>query len=207
MPRRDVDQDESAAMGAQAGLGTLEPPTTNGAAPVSEGAAAAASTGEPTKRKRTPRPHSDDPNELFGVTIRVPQALKDQLDKTAKEQDIGTPQLVIRMLADAYTYTLPEAAKKTRRTQRYATEEEKKQAQRAAQAAQRNRVKALLAAVESGQINVDIDALVAEMAAKQAAAAAEAASASANAGAEGAGENATTPEPTTTPEPALAGAS
>jgi hypothetical protein len=118
---------------------------------------------------------------LFGITVRVPQELKNKLDESAKAQDTSTPQFILRGLAGWYEYKLPEAAKKTRRVQKYATEAEKKQAQRDSQAASRLRVRALLAAVEDGKIDVDIDALVADLKAKQEAAAAEdAATAAAN---------------------------
>jgi hypothetical protein len=110
---------------------------------------------------------------LFGITVRVPQELKNKLDESAKAQDTSTPQFILRGLAGWYEYKLPEAAKKTRRVQKYATEAEKKQAQRDSQAASRLRVRALLAAVEDGKIDVDIDALVADLKAKQEAAAAE----------------------------------
>ncbi len=111
------------------------------------------------------------PDDLVGVMIRVPFALRQMVEQTADEQTpkVSVPQIVVRMIADAYGYKLPEAARKSRA--KYANEEDKKAAIKAARDKQRNTVKAVLLAVEQGKIQgIDLDALVAELQAKEAAA-------------------------------------
>lgn len=125
------------------------------------------------------------PDEMVSLNVRVPNGLRTKLESTATGQEISIPQLVTRMLADAYDYTLPEIAKKSRK--KYASDEERKAALKKSQERSRTQTKALLAAVEEGKLgDINLEALVAEYLAKQEAekAAKEAASApEANSGA------------------------
>lgn len=175
MARRDDNE-----MGAQAGLGS----SPNGAATLDAPKA--------PRKKRGPRVYG--PNDLVGVMIRVPEGLRKQIEGTANEQSVSVPQIVVRMIADAYEYTLPSAAKRTRA--KYASDAERKAATKAAADKKRATIQALLKAVEDGKIDVDVDALVAEMQANAKAEADAKAAASASAS-EGSGAM---------PEPAMAGA-
>lgn len=159
MARRDGD---TALMDAPTGdAETPEAPGTNGAASGSGGASSKAGKAKEEK--------TYGPNDLVGVMIRVPFALRQQIEKTADEQTpkVSVPQIVTRMIADAYQYTLPEAARKSRA--KYDSEEEKKAAQKATRDKQRLTVQAVLRAVEQGKISVDLEALIAELQAKEAA--------------------------------------
>lgn len=155
-----IDDNESSGQ-----LGLMEPPTgntdTNGA---SEHDAAT-----------TEKEVASDPKSLVGIMIRVPQELRSMIEVDVKLQDTSMPQLVAKMLADAYGYTLPIPARKARK--KYATDEEKKQAQRDSQKNSRDTARAVLRAVERGDIQVDLPTLIArlkeEEAAKEAAKAAE----------------------------------
>lgn len=186
--RDDADTEAQAGLAAGGATGVLERP---------EGAASTNGTSDageaPSTAKRTRTPKEYGPNDIVGVMIRVPNPLRLMIEKTATEQSVSVPQIISRMIADAYGYALPEAAKKTRA--KYASDEDRKKAQKETSDKKRAQVRALLAAVESGQIQVDVDALVAEMQAKQEAEAkAKAAADATNTSAEG------------SPEPAMAGA-
>jgi len=107
--------------------------------------------------------------DMISLNVRVPNGLRKQLASTAVEQSTTVPQLVAQMLAGAYGYELPKSTRAPR-TKKYANKEERIQAQKAAQQKNRQITRAILAAVEEGKIDVDIEALLAEMASKQAAA-------------------------------------
>lgn len=167
-------RDEDAATAAQAGLdegngavGLLERPE----APETNGSGAAMATAEQPKRTRAKKADIDpnDPNALIGVMVRVPQGLKKAIDATAEEQSVSTPQIVVRMLAEAYSYTLPAIPTRAR-TKKFATEDERKAAAKEKRDADRLRVKAILSAVDNGLLgDIDVNALVEKLKAEQAA--------------------------------------
>jgi hypothetical protein len=106
-----------------------------------------------------------DPKALVGIMVRVPQELHAQIYADAKTQDTSGPQLVQKMLADAYGYELPTPVRKARK--KYETEEEKRQAQRDSQKASRDTARAVLRAVERGDIQVDLPTLLARLKAEE----------------------------------------
>lgn len=123
-------------------------------------------------RKAKRNPDELGPEEIISINVRMPNALRMQVAGTAVEQSTSVPQLITSMIADAYGFTLPETAKpKTRK--KYASKEERMQAQKAAQQAQRVKTRAILDAIEEGKLNVDMDALLAAYNEKQAREAAE----------------------------------
>lgn len=114
-------------------------------------------------------PDEMGPDEIIGINVRMPNALRMKLGETAKEQNTSIPQLVATMLASAYEFELPKPSRPPR-TKKYNTPEERKQAQKDQQQHQRDITRALLKAVEDGKIQgVDVEALVAEFKAQQAA--------------------------------------
>jgi hypothetical protein len=139
--------------GAQGAVGAAADPN-------SEQAAAA------KKAKRNP--DELGPDEIVGINVRLPNALRMKLGDTAKEQNTSIPQLIAQMLATAYEFELPKPSRPPR-TKKYNSPEERKAAQKEAQQKQRDITRALLAAVEAGKIQgVDVEALVAEFKAEQA---------------------------------------
>lgn len=156
MARRDAEEEIEAQR--QAGL-------SNGTAVLAE-----ATSEKPKRKKREVDPN--DPNALVSVMVRLPQGLKTQVDATATNQDVSTPQTIARMIAEAYEYTLPVMATRAR-VQKYASVEERKQAQKDKRDADRMRVKAILSAVDNGLLgDIDVNALVERMKQEQAAKAA-----------------------------------
>jgi hypothetical protein len=119
-----------------------------------------AAAAEAVKRvRRDPDQMGDE--EIVGINIRMPNALRKQMAATAEEENTSVPQLILSMLAQAYSFTLPEA--KPKRVKKYASKEERLQAQKDAQQHKRLVTRAILEAIEAGKINVDIDALVADL--------------------------------------------
>lgn len=128
----------------------------------------ATDTGTGKRAKREPVDFTKlGPNEMVSLNVRVPNGLRSKLEEDSTKQEISIPQYVTRMLADAYEYTLPEVAKKSRK--KYTTDEERKAAQKASQEKSRTTTKALLDAAQSGKLGIDIEALVRDYVAKQAA--------------------------------------
>lgn len=116
--------------------------------------------------KREPRDFANiGPDEMVSLNVRVPNGLRGKLEETATGQNLSIPQLITKMVSEAYEYTLPQTA--TKKRQKYASEEERKKAQKDAQAHNRMVTKALLDAVNEGKLGIDVEALVAEYLAKQ----------------------------------------
>lgn len=111
------------------------------------------------------------PEEIISLNVRIPNALRAMVAKTAEEQQTSVPQLVATMLASAYSFELPKPARPAR-IKKYSSPEERKQAQKDQQAKQRLITKAVLRAVEQGTLNLDVDALIAEIKAEETAKAA-----------------------------------
>lgn len=181
MPRRDGDEGGVAVLnrpvgdenGPSADMGA----STNG----TEGATGEAPSGEtaapePVKRTRVKRDVDQmGPEEVISLNVRVPNALRLKIAETAKEKNTSVPQLVSEMLATAYEFELPKP-KRAARVKKYDSPEERKAAQKKAQAHQRMVTKAILRAVEQGTIpGLDVDALVAQIQAEETAKAASAA--------------------------------
>lgn len=134
-----------------------------------EGATEGATGDAPARRTRAKRnPEDMGPEEIISLNVRVPNALRAQLAGTATEQNTSVPQLVAKMLADAYGFELPKP-QRAARVKKYASAEERKQAQKDAQAKQRLITKAVLKAVEDGTIDVDVEALIARIKEEEAA--------------------------------------
>lgn len=163
---------------------TAEPPqdaptgdATNGVAPDTTnvqngtdgeaGAAAEAAVTEAAKKVKR-NPDEMGPDEVIGINVRIPNALRKLLADTAVKQSTSVPQLVATMLAQAYEFTLPKPARAPR-IKKYENKEQRLAAQKAAQQKQRMQTKALLRLVEQGKIDVNLDELVAQMEAEQAA--------------------------------------
>lgn len=125
---------------------------------------------------RAAKRNSDDlpDDEVISLNVRVPNGLRKAIAITAQDRQTSVPQLIAEMLSDAYSYALPKPTRAPR-TKKYANKEERLAAQKAQQAKNRAITKAILAAVEEGKIDMDIEALLAEMQAKQGATAAAAA--------------------------------
>lgn len=144
--------------------------TGEGAGVAPDGATAGSGRAKRTKRD----PSAMGPEEIISLNVRIPNALRSLVAKTAEEQQTSVPQLVANMLASAYAFELPKPAR-TARVKKYANPEERKQAAKDAQAKQRAITRAVLKAVEEGKVNLDIDALVAQLKADEEAKAAAAA--------------------------------
>lgn len=98
------------------------------------------------------------PKTTAMIGVNVPLDMKAILDKTA--EDAGkTPAAWLRdLLAQTINYTLPVKVGKTRSTNKYAgmSEADKAAAQKAENTQKRQTASALLAALEAGDLNVDL---------------------------------------------------
>lgn len=126
---------------------------TNGAATSAEGATDTSATAK-VKPKRT----------LVLVSISVPQAMKDILDKLAEESKTTTANLARTKLAEVLDFTLPPM--KRERGKKYATEAERKEATAAKQRDRNAKASALLAALEAGELEADLSEILAKFAPK-----------------------------------------
>lgn len=128
----------------------------------------AQATTQTSGTKRAPKRSADErgDSEMISLNVRVPNALRKQIAETAVTQNTSVPQLIAQMLADAYTFELPKSTRAPR-TKKYASKEDRIAAQKAQQQKNRQITRAILQAVEDGKLDVDIDALLAEMQAKQ----------------------------------------
>lgn len=179
----DVDSLNGTGTGTDAYTGT----TNDGGE--SEGESEVAATKAP-KRNLDDAP--DD--EVVGITMRVPNAFRKLLAKTAVDQKTSVPQMLAQMAAEAFNYTLPEP-ERAPRLKKYDSPEERKKAQVKDQQRQRLIARKALEAVEKGNLQVDMVALMAEVDAELAA---NAAKAEARAAEDADNAPATTPEDATT---------
>lgn len=172
MPRRDENTgtavlDRPVGEEPQANQNGTEAGATAAENQASQQEAAATATRAPKRN-----PDELGPDEIVGINVRMPNALRLKIAETAKAQNTSVPQLLASMVAEAYSFELPKPSRPAR-IKKYDTPEQRKEAQKAAQAKQRTTTRALLAAIEDGKLgDIDVEALVAEYAAKQAAAAA-----------------------------------
>lgn len=118
------------------------------------------------RARRDPDALGDE--EIVGINLRMPNALRKQMASTAEEQNTSVPQLILSMLANAYNFTLPTPTRAPR-VKKYANKEERIQAQKETQQHKRLVTRAILDAIEAGKIDLDIDALVADLKAQSAA--------------------------------------
>lgn len=104
------------------------------------------------------------PKTTITVATNVPVEMKSIIDKVA--EDAGkTPAVWLReLLAKTVNYELPPEAKRTRATNKYAgmTEAQKKEAQQKEQAEKRHKASALMAALEAGDLDIDLAAILAK---------------------------------------------
>lgn len=121
-------------------------------------------------------------DEVVGITVRVPNALRKKIGTMAVEQKTSSPQLLAAMIAEAFDFTLPKP-ERAPRLKKYDTPEDRKNAQKRDQQRSRLVARKVLESVEKGVINVDMTALLAEVDSELAANAAKAAAASEGAGA------------------------
>lgn len=147
---------------------TLGEQSDNGAYAASESGTESGGAGQSTGRRTKRNPDDLADGDMISLNVRVPNGLRKLLAGTAVEQETSVTQLVAQMLAGAYSYELPKTTRAPR-TKKYANKEERIAAQKAAQQKNRQITRAILAAVEEGKLDVDIEALLADMAAKQAA--------------------------------------
>lgn len=132
--------------------------TDDGMHPASDEASGTSGGTRKAKRNSDELPDSD----IISLNVRVPNGLRKQIAVTAVEQQTSVPQLVANMLANAYSYELPTPARAPR-IKKYGSKEERLAAQKATQQRKRDVTKAILAAIESGKLDLDVDALMAEM--------------------------------------------
>jgi hypothetical protein len=144
----------------------------NGTGEAGEGEATASASKAP-KRNLDEAP--DD--EVVGITVRVPNALRKKIGAMAVEQKTSSPQLLAAMIAEAFDFTLPKP-ERAPRLKKYDTPEDRKNAQKRDQQRSRLVARKVLESVEKGVINVDMTALLAEVDSELAANAAKAAAAS-----------------------------
>jgi hypothetical protein len=156
----------------EAGAGETGTDGTQGS--TESGAEAAATASKAPKRNLDNAP--DD--EIVGITVRVPNALRKKIGATALEQKTSSPQLLATMIAEAFDYKLP-TPERAPRLKRYDSPEDRKNAQKRDQQRSRLVARKVLESVEKGVINVDMTALLAEVDAELAANAAKAAEAAA----------------------------
>jgi hypothetical protein len=147
----------------------------NGTGEAGEGEATASASKAP-KRNLDEAP--DD--EVVGITVRVPNALRKKIGAMAVEQKTSSPQLLAAMIAEAFDFTLPKP-ERAPRLKKYDTPEDRKNAQKRDQQRSRLVARKVLESVEKGVINVDMTALLAEVDSELAANAAKAAAAGAGA--------------------------
>jgi hypothetical protein len=119
-------------------------------------------------------------DEVVGITVRVPNALRKKIGAMAVEQKTSSPQLLAAMIAEAFDFTLPKP-ERAPRLKKYDTPEDRKNAQKRDQQRSRLVARKVLESVEKGVINVDMTALLAEVDSELAANAAKAAAAGAGA--------------------------
>jgi hypothetical protein len=119
-------------------------------------------------------------DEVVGITVRVPNALRKKIGTMAVEQKTSSPQLLAAMIAEAFDFTLPKP-ERAPRLKKYDTPEDRKNAQKRDQQRSRLVARKVLESVEKGVINVDMTALLAEVDSELAANAAKAAAAGAGA--------------------------
>lgn len=96
----------------------------------------------------------EDKRIFIMVTMQQDKALFDLIDADAKAESIGRAAMARKLLAKAYNYTLNESAGRTNK--KYATEEEKVAARKAAAKTRNEEVKLLR---EQHKINQEIKAL------------------------------------------------
>jgi hypothetical protein len=113
-------------------------------------------------------------DEVVGITVRVPNALRKKIGTMAVEQKTSSPQLLAAMIAEAFDFTLPKP-ERAPRLKKYDTPEDRKNAQKRDQQRSRLVARKVLESVEKGVINVDMTALLAEVDSELAANAAKAA--------------------------------
>lgn len=102
------------------------------------------------------------PRTTITVATNVPPDMKSVIDKVAESAGKSTAVWVRELLASTVNYELPPAIAKGRKTNKYEgmTDEQKKQAQAAEQAAKRHTAAALLAALDAGDLNVDLASIL-----------------------------------------------
>lgn len=117
----------------------------------------AGAAGEAAKKVKSPR-------ALVLVSISVPQAMKDILDRLAEEQKTTTASVARAKLAQVLDFTLPPM--KRERGKKFATEAERKAFTAAKQKDRNAKASALLAALEAGELEIDLAEVLAKFAPK-----------------------------------------
>lgn len=104
------------------------------------------------------------PRTTITVATNVPVEMKELLDKLAEQNGKTTAVFVREQLAGLVKYELPAAIRKGRATGKYdgMTEEDKKAAIAKEQSEKRQKASALLAALEAGDLDVDLAAILAK---------------------------------------------
>jgi hypothetical protein len=117
-----------------------------------------------TTAQRAPKRNLDEApdDEVVGITIRVPNGFRKLLAKTALDQKTSVPQMLAQMAAEAFEYTLP-TPERAPRIKKYDTPEQRKEAQKTDQRRQRLVAQKVLEAVEKGIVQVDMQAVLAEV--------------------------------------------
>lgn len=112
----------------------------------------------------TPEEAAKPQRSTITVATNVPLDMKELLDKAAEAAGKTTAVYVRELLANSVSYTLPVAARKTRDTNKYVgmTDEQKKAAVAKDQQEKRQKAAALLAALEAGDLDVDLAAILAK---------------------------------------------
>lgn len=98
---------------------------------------------------------------LLLVSMSVPQSMKDILDKIAADENTTVAFVARQRLAQALNIELPTEVKRAR-AKKYASKEDRV----AAQTQKRNTASALLAALEAGELDADLSAILAKFAPK-----------------------------------------
>jgi hypothetical protein len=135
-------------------------------------------SGDSVSASKAPKRNLDEApdDEVVGITVRVPNALRKKVATMAVEQKTSSPQLLAAMIAEAFDFTLPKP-ERAPRLKKYDTPEDRKNAQKRDQQRSRLVARKVLESVEKGVINVDMTALLAEVDSELAANAAKAAAA------------------------------
>lgn len=179
-PTLGADVTEWPSTGANAGEGSEHTNGTSGAVEGSTDAGDAPGETADAKPKRRKRDHATlAPTDIVSMNVRIPNEFYLQIGKTAEEQQLSGPQLVAKMLADAFEYKLPSELFKGPR-KKYSSEEERKAAAKQVQQKNRDTAAALIAAAKAGKLGVDLEALVADYQRQKAAEEAAKAEAEAN---------------------------
>lgn len=105
-------------------------------------------TSEKAKRERVDL-ESLDPNERVTLTIAIPAGMKLALAKAGEADSIAASSYARNLLAASIGYYIPSSFLERTRSSKWSSEEERKEAYKVKSKAQRDQVKAILAALKA----------------------------------------------------------